>query len=235
MPKTRDPGYALDGLTACTRCPRLVACREHVGDKPAKGFTKPDYWAKPVPAFGDADPRLLVLGLAPGAHGANRTGRPFTGDAAGTWLYPALYEFGFATGPKSVSRDDGLRLLGARITNAVKCVPPGNKPTPEETATCAPYLAEELAQFKNLRVVLALGSIATQSYARWAAARGLITKPSAIVFSHGGELPLANGHVLITSYHCSRQNTNTGRLTRPMWNQVFARAREIIDLQSQKQ
>lgn len=225
---TATPAYDLATLTECRRCPRLVACRESVGKKPAKGYTPADYWGKPVPAFGDPDPRLLVLGLAPGAHGANRSGRPFTGDAAGTWLYPALYKFGFANRPTSVSRDDGLELFGARITNVVKCVPPGNKPTPEETTTCAPYLAEELALHKNVRVVVALGAISKQSYARWAAGQGLIPKPSALEFAHGAEVKLANGHQLIMSYHCSRQNTNTGRLTQPMFEQVFARARAIL-------
>lgn len=230
MAKVNDIApYDIAALTECRRCPRLVACRENVGRKPAKGYTTADYWGKPVPAFGDPDPRLLVLGLAPGAHGANRSGRPFTGDAAGTWLYPALFKFGFSNRPTSVSRDDGLALYGARITNVVKCVPPGNKPTPEETATCAPYLAEELKLHKNVRVVLALGSISTQSYARWAAAQRLVERPSAVAFAHGAELVLRNGHHLITSYHCSRQNTNTGRLTQTMFEQVFARARAILE------
>jgi uracil-DNA glycosylase family 4 len=196
--------------------------------KPAKGFTKADYWGKPVPAFGDPDPRLLVLGLAPGAHGANRSGRPFTGDAAGVWLYAALHKFGFASKPVSVSRDDGLVLTGARISNVVKCVPPANKPLPAEVQNCAPFLDDELARFRNLKVVIALGAISAGGYARWAARQGLIAKPSAIAFGHAAEYPLANGHHLILSYHCSRQNTNTGRLTVPMFESVFARAKEVV-------
>jgi uracil-DNA glycosylase family 4 len=216
-------------LIGCTRCERLVACRETIPNKPAKGFTAADYWSKPVPGFGDPKARLLILGLAPGAHGANRSGRPFTGDAAGTWLYPALHKFGFANQPESTHRGDGLVLRGAYITNAVKCVPPGNRPLPAEQANCVPYLQDELDTMKDLRVILPLGGIALQAYLQWAVARSHLKKRSLVPFAHGGEYPLPNGHHLVMSYHCSRLNTNTGRLTLPMFEAVFARARQIID------
>ncbi len=219
----------LKQLLGCKRCPRMVDCRETVRFKPAKGFTPADYWSRPVPAFGDADPRLLVLGLAPGAHGANRSGRSFTGDAAGNWLYPALFKFGFSSQSTSTSLTDGLILHDARITNVVKCVPPGNKPTPEEVQNCAPFLFEELHQLRSVRVVITLGAISLRSYLLWAQKHGMIEKLSRCPFAHGAELVLPNGHHLLMSYHCSRQNTNTGRLTLPMFEGVFKRAREILD------
>ena len=197
----------------CTLCPRLAAFldegkRQH-----------PDYFCAPVPPFGDPDARLLLVGLAPGFHGANATGRPFTGDYAGILLYETLFEVGLSTGPVSVSADDQLRLLDCRISNSVKCVPPGNKPLPIEIANCNRYLAAELATLRPGTVLLALGAIA-----HGAVLRALGLKPSFAAFAHGAEHELPRGLRLIDSYHCSRYNTNTRRLTPEMFKQVVARA-----------
>ena len=221
--------YSLRELTQCRHCPRLVEWREAVARKPAKGFTAADYWSKPVPGFGDPQARLLVLGLAPGAQGANRSGRPFTGDAAGTWLYPALFAFGFSNQPQSTHREDGLLLRDAYITNLVKCVPPANKPLPAEIAMCAPYLALEFQDFTSLRVILTLGNLAWQAYWKWAYHQGLTDRPLPHRFAHGAMVEGPHEHTIIASYHCSRQNTNTGRLTRPMFDEVFAQARHCLD------
>ena len=198
---------------ACRRCPRLAAFLE-------EGRARhPDYHCAPVAPFGDPQPRVLVVGLAPGFHGANASGRPFTGDFAGVLLYETLHAFGLASAPVSASRDDGLRLIGCRITNAVKCVPPANKPTPAEIATCNVYLARELESLRPGAVVLALGAIAHGAVLR---ARGL--KASACAFAHGAEHVLPDGRVLLDSYHCSRYNTQTRRLTPAMFRAVVARA-----------
>ena len=206
--ETYDPG--------CTRCPRLAAFLREIRKR------HPDYWARPVPSFGVADPRIVIVGLAPGLHGANRTGRPFTGDYAGILLYRTLYDAGLATRAQSESADDALRLRHARIVNSVKCVPPGNKPLPEEIRTCNGYLAAELKGLKHVRVVLALGRIAHDAFLR---ATG--RKLSAFPFAHGREHPLDEGGCLIDSYHCSRYNTSTRRLTPPMFEKVIARACEL--------
>lgn len=202
---------------ACRRCPRLADfladCRRE----------RPGYFAAPVPPFGVADPPLLIVGLAPGMHGANRTGRPFTGDYAGELLYRTLHELGFADRAQSVSADDGLRLSRARITNAVKCLPPANKPTPAEIRACNRFLAHEIAEHSNLRVVLALGRIAHD-----AVLDALQLKRSSAVFGHAREHALPGGRVLIDSYHCSRYNTQTRRLTPEMFRAVLARARELL-------
>jgi uracil-DNA glycosylase family 4 len=182
----------------------------------------PDYWARPVPSFGAADPRIIIVGLAPGLHGANRTGRPFTGDYAGELLYRTLYEAGLATGPVSVSADDGLKLRHARIVNSVKCVPPGNKPLPDEIRSCNAYLKAEIASLKGARVVLALGRVGHDAFLM---ASGL--KRSRFPFGHGSEHRLDETRYLIDSYHCSRYNTSTGVLTEPMFRQVVARACEL--------
>ncbi len=197
----------------CRRCARLAG---FLGEVRAR---HPDYWAHPVPSFGAADPRILIVGLAPGLHGANRTGRPFTGDYAGILLYQTLHEAGLASHPHSQSRDDGLKLRHARIVNSVKCVPPQNKPTPAEIRTCNAYLREELARLARVRVVLALGRIAHEAFLR---ASGL--KPSAFPFAHGREHPLQDGRTLLDSYHCSRYNTSTRRLTPEMFRRVVGRA-----------
>jgi uracil-DNA glycosylase family 4 len=200
----------------CTLCPRLASFL-------AEGKQQyPAYYCRPVPPFGDAAARLLIVGLAPGFHGANATGRPFTGDYAGILLYETLYEFGLSTGPQSVSVDDGLQLLDCRISNSVKCVPPGNKPLPVEIATCNRYLANELATVRDGTVLLALGAIA-----HGAALRALGLKPGGYKFAHAAEHELPRGMRLIDSYHCSRYNTNTRRLTAEMFRAVVGRAAEL--------
>lgn len=199
----------------CTRCPRLAGFLGEIRER------YPDYWAGPVPSFGAADPRILIVGLAPGLHGANRTGRPFTGDYAGVLLYKTLHEAGLATRGQSDSADDGLRLRNARIINSVKCVPPQNKPYPDEIRRCNEFLKAELGGLKHVRVVLALGRIAHDAFLM---ATG--RKRAGFPFVHGREHPLGEGVYLIDSYHCSRYNTSTGRLTAPMFKQVVGRACE---------
>ena len=200
----------------CSRCTRLAGFLAEVRGR------YPDYWARPVPSFGVADPRILIVGLAPGLHGANRTGRPFTGDYAGILLYQTLYDAGLATRAQSETRDDALKLRHTRIINSVKCVPPQNKPTPEEIRTCNGYLRAELEQMRHVRVVLALGRIGHEAFLR---ASGL--KPAAFPFGHGREHALQDGRMLLDSYHCSRYNTSTRRLTAAMFAAVVARACEV--------
>jgi uracil-DNA glycosylase family 4 len=201
----------------CTDCPRLAAFLEE-GRK-----QYPDYYCAPVAPFGDRKAHLIIVGLAPGFHGANATGRPFTGDYAGVLLYQTLHKFGFANKPESIHRNDGLKLIDARITNAVKCVPPENKPLPIEIATCNHYLQAELAAAPKNVVLLALGSIGHN-----AILRTLGLKVSDYKFGHGAEFKLPGGQTLIDSYHCSRYNTNTRRLTEEMFEAVFARAKQLI-------
>jgi uracil-DNA glycosylase len=203
----------------CTRCPRLAAFLRQTRHE------NPDYWARPVPSFGAAQPRLLIVGLAPGMHGANRTGRPFTGDHAGILLYGTLHEAGLATAPTSQSAQDALQLLNTRIANAVKCVPPQNKPLPAEIRTCNAYLAEELRQLEGVRVLLALGRVAHEAVLM---ARGLAR--GRYPFGHGREYALTATQYLIDSYHCSRYNTATRRLTAEMFRAVVARACELAGL-----
>ncbi len=197
----------------CPLCPRLAAFRA------ANRAALPAYFNAPVPSFGGPAPWLLIVGLAPGLHGANRTGRPFTGDYAGDLLYDTLLSFGLATGSYGKSPDDGLTLVGCRIANAVRCVPPQNKPTPEEARTCLPFLKAEIAENPNLRAIVALGGIAHA-----AVLSALGAKKSAHPFAHGAAHPLPGGLTLFDSYHCSRYNTNTRRLTPDMFRAVFARA-----------
>jgi len=194
----------------CRRCPRLVAFLDDVR------AANPGYFCRPVPPFGAADAALLVVGLAPGMHGANASGRPFTGDHAGILLYETLHAYGFASQPVGKARGDGLTLAGCRITNAVKCLPPENKPAPSEMRACNGYLAADLAALPAGGAILALGRIAHD-----ATLRALRMKPAAFAFAHGARHPLANGAALFDSYHCSRYNTNTGRLTAPMFRAVF--------------
>ena len=202
---------------ACRRCARLTAFLDAVH------LQKPAYHCRPVAPFGDPYARLLIVGLAPGLHGANRTGRPFTGDHAGVLLYQTLHKFGFAGGPISIAADDGLQLLDARITNSVKCVPPANKPLPLEIKTCNDFLRAELAQSPNVRVSLALGAIA-----HGAMLRAYDLAPGAHRFAHAAEHHLSGGRVLLDSYHCSRYNTQTRRLTTSMFEGVIGRARDLI-------
>jgi uracil-DNA glycosylase family 4 len=197
----------------CTLCPRLASFLAKTVHE------NPDYYCKPVPPFGDPQPRLLIVGLAPGMHGANRTGRPFTGDYAGILLYESLHAVGLASAPVSVDRADGLELSDARITNAVKCLPPDNKPLPVEIKTCNRYLAAELETLKSVKSILALGTVAHD-----AVLMALGLKKSAAKFGHGNEHELPGGRRMIDSYHCSRYNTQTRRLTAPMFREVLQRA-----------
>jgi uracil-DNA glycosylase family 4 len=215
-------------LTGCRTCPRLVAWREAVAAEKRAAFRDQTYWGRPVPAFGDPAARVLVLGLAPAAHGANRTGRMFTGDRSGDWLYRALYQTGFASQAASLSRDDGLTLEGAYITAAARCAPPDNKPTPEEIRNCRPYLERELDLLRNVRVVVALGKIAFDNYLDVLKARGVIRSRAAFAFGHNRRFRIAPGQpVLISSYHPSQQNTSTGKLTEEMLLEVFRAARKL--------
>lgn len=201
----------------CRQCPRLASFLDEVKSQ------YPEYHAAPVAPFGDDDPALLIVGLAPGMHGANATGRPFTGDYSGVMLYETLYKFGFSSAPGSHSLDDGLQLLNCRITNAVKCLPPQNKPETAEIKLCNPFLTEELKVLQSGSVVLALGTIAHA-----AVLRALELKPVAFKFGHGEEHELTEGLRMIDSYHCSRYNTQTKRLTEVMFHGVFARAKEMV-------
>lgn len=207
----------------CRLCPRLVAWREQVAREPRPAFREQDYWARPLPGLGTVHARLLVLGLAPAAHGGNRTGRIFTGDRSGDWLFRALHRAGFANQPTSISRDDGLEVWDTYIAAAVRCAPPANKPLPEETANCAPYLDRELALLTGLRVVIALGEFAQRRV--WSSL-GVGRRPR---FAHGAEAPLVGGRTLLTSYHPSQRNTFTGLLTEEMFDSVFARARSLLE------
>ena len=217
-------------VVGCVRCPRLVAHREAIGRVQRRAYRGQEYWSKPVPAFGDPAARLLIVGLAPGAHGANRTGRMFTGDRSGEFLYRALWEAGFANRPESISRDDELQLQDAYITAAARCAPPDNKPAREEMWNCRSFLARELTLLENVRVVVLLGGIALDAYLSVLQDSGLIRSRAPFRFAHqalytthpGGPLALA-------SYHPSQQNTSTKRLTRAMLREVFVRARQLIE------
>jgi uracil-DNA glycosylase family 4 len=191
-------------------------------------FADWDYWGKPVPGLGDPGARLLIVGLAPAAHGGNRTGRMFTGDSSGDWLYQALHRFGFASQPHSRSRDDGLTLTDCYITAAARCAPPGNRPTPAELSRCRPYLTAELRLLRCLRVVVVLGRIAHESYLKAAGSWDNLSPADRPRFAHGAAHPLPGGQHLVSSYHPSRQNTNTGRLTREMWWGVFEQVRALL-------
>ncbi len=218
-------------VVRCARCPELRAYTATVARERKRAHRECTYWGKPVPAFGDPRARVMLVGLAPGAHGSNRTGRPFTGDASGDFLYPALYRAGFASQPKAVDRNDGLRLHDALITAAVRCAPPKNKPTPAELRNCFPYLVQEFDALARLRVMVALGAVAFSAILKVLRERDFIVTPSGIAFAHGAELSAAKGrrHVaVIASYHPSRQNTNTGKLTVPMFDTIFRRANEIL-------
>ncbi|MGH7895690.1 MAG: uracil-DNA glycosylase [Candidatus Binatia bacterium] len=216
-------------MESCRACPRLVAHRERVAIERVARFRAWPYWGRPVPGFGDARARLLVVGLAPAAHGGNRTGRIFTGDESGNWLYRALHGVGFANQPTSTDRDDGLSLRDAYVTAVARCAPPGNRPTPDEIAACRPFLLEELRSLRRLAVVVVLGRIAHDGFLAAERARGHLLPTPAPRFGHGAEHRLPSGLVLLCSYHPSQQNTFTGRLTRPMLDAVFNRARVVLD------
>ncbi len=224
-------------VVACERCPRLRAYCANIGQTKRRAYMDWEYWARPVPSFGDPRARVLIVGLAPGAHGSNRTGRPFTGDGSGDFLYPVLQEAGFASQPKAISREDGMRLHDLWITAVVRCAPPDNKPLPEELHNCAPYLDEEIALLPRLRVVVCLGKIAFDGYTEHLRRTGQIASRRGLVFAHGAEYAvpqenspqgnLSGPRHLLASYHPSLQNTNTGRLTRAMFLRIFQRAREL--------
>jgi uracil-DNA glycosylase family 4 len=210
-------------VAACRRCPRLVAWRELVAREKRAAFRDQTYWGRPVPGFGDPAAGMLILGLAPAAHGGNRTGRIFTGDRSGDWLFGSLYRTGFANQPTSVHRDDGLRLTDCYVTAPVKCAPPDNKPLPQERDNCAPWLDAELSLLPTIRVVVALGSFAWDVALRHLGP--VRPKPR---FGHLAEAALPHGRRLLGSYHVSQQNTQTGRLTEPMLDGVFRRARALL-------
>lgn len=219
-----------DTIVRCTRCPELRAYAAEVARIRKREHRDCVYWAKPVPGFGGPQARLMLVGLAPGAHGSNRTGRPFTGDASGAFMYPALYRAGLASQPHATSRDDGLRLFDTFITAAVRCAPPHNKPTPQELRNCFPYLLQEFDVLRRLRVMIGLGSIGFAAILRVLRERGFA--PAKVAFAHGAELTATNGKRTITviaSYHPSRQNTNTGKLTVSMFDAVFKRANQILN------
>jgi uracil-DNA glycosylase family 4 len=223
-PRGSGPG-ALERLeveiVSCRACPRLVAWREEVAITRRAAFRDEEYWARPVPGFGDPDASIVVVGLAPAAHGGNRTGRVFTGDRSGDWLFGALFRTGLANQPESVGRGDGLRLQGAWISACVRCAPPANRPTPAERDRCFPFLVQELELLPSLRVLVVLGHFSYDVVCR---AFGVTGRPK---FGHGVEVKVANGRTLICSYHPSQQNTFTGKLTEPMLDAVFSRAVEL--------
>ena len=215
-------------VVSCRRCPRLVCWREQAAREKRAAYQNEQYWGRPVPSFGDAQARVLICGLAPAAHGGNRTGRIFTGDRSGDWLFAALHRAGFANQPTSTHRNDGLRLTDCYVTACVRCAPPENCPTPRERDNCLPYLVEELSLLSRVRVVVCLGSFAWDGALRALAARGLITKPRPR-FAHGAEAVIGP-YTLIGSYHPSQQNTFTGRLTTAMLDRIFRRARILAKL-----
>lgn len=213
-------------IPSCRLCPRLNVWREQTARDKVARFRQWDYWGRPVPSFGQEDARLLVVGLAPAAHGANRTGRMFTGDRSGEWLYGALHRHGFASHPQSNHRQDPLRLIDCYITAVIHCAPPSNRPSPQEIRNCRPYLQFEWDRLKRVRVVLALGRIAFDNV--WDLYRGnrRARRPR---FAHGLEVPLSGDRLLLASFHPSQQNTFTGKLTQPMFDSVFRRIRQAID------
>jgi uracil-DNA glycosylase family 4 len=217
-------------ITVCRRCPRLRDYTAEVARVRRRAYREWEYWGKPVPSFGDPAARVLILGLAPGAHGSNRTGRMFTGDRSGDTLYSVLYRTGFASQPFSGSRDDGLQLRGAYITAACHCAPPGNKPLPQEIRNCRPYFERELALLTDLKVVVALGKIAFDNYLDVLKARGAIASRAPFVFGHNRQIRTGAAQpVLVSSYHPSQQNTSTGKLTAKMLADVFRRARKLAE------
>ena len=208
-------------------CPRLVRWREEVAKEKTARFKNWNYWGKPVPGLGDPDARLLIVGLAPAAHGGNRTGRMFTGDRSGDWLFRALHKFGFANQPASTSRDDGLILQDCYITASVRCAPPENKPLPVEAQNCRQFLLKELQLLSNVRVIVALGKFASDALFESFRKLAMTTAKKRPVFSHGKEFSLNNDQTLISSFHPSQQNTFTGKLTEPMFDRIFRRARAL--------
>lgn len=218
-------------VIACEKCPRLRRHCLKIATEKRRAFANETYWGRPVPGFGKPNANLVIIGLAPAAHGANRTGRVFTGDRSGDWLYRALHKAGFANQPNSSHRDDGLKLHHAYVTATVKCAPPDNKPTPEEIESCLPYLRAELAELKEASVYLALGKIGFDQGWNLFKEKGLTSGPRP-EFKHLGEVKLKDGSWLLASYHPSQQNTFTGKLTEPMFDAVFTRAKELTQVTS---
>ena len=224
-------------VIACTNCARLVEYRQTVARVKRRMYREQEYWGRPLPGFGDPEARVLLVGLAPAAHGGNRTGRMFTGDRSGDWLYGTLHKFGFANQPTSRDRGDGLAIQDVYVTAALRCAPPANKPLREELVACRPYLLGELSLLKRLRVIVALGKIAFDAYlVTWesgdahlsAGEDGLLLPTPRPRFGHGATYALPNGVTLVASYHPSQQNTQTGRLTRPMFEDIFATVRQLL-------
>jgi uracil-DNA glycosylase family 4 len=220
--------YLQKQIITCTQCPRLVAWREQVAREKTKRFAGEEYWGKPIPSFGDPAARLLIVGLAPAAHGGNRTGRMFTGDRSGDWLFRALHKAGFANQPTSSHRDDGLKLTDCYITATLRCAPPQNKPTPKEIANCRPYLLREIMLLKSVRVILGLGKIGfDNALSAFTEAYDLDLSPRP-QFAHGAEYALTSRLTLLGTFHPSQQNTFTGKLTEAMFDRIFRRVRQLL-------
>lgn len=219
-------------VITCDRCERLRSYCEAIAATKRRAYLGEDYWGRPVPGFGDPKARVFLIGLAPGAHGANRTGRVFTGDKSGEWLYRALFETGFASAPESVRANDGLELNDCYISCSVKCAPPDNKPLPGEILDCRPYLERELLLLRRVEVIVALGRLAFDNYLDIAKARGLIASRSGLLFVHNGVHRIPGSPVLVSSFHPSQQNTSTGKLTRAMLASVFLKVRQLLESSS---
>lgn len=218
-------------VVRCTKCTELRLYCEQIAAEKKRAYRDWTYWGKPVPAFGDPNARVVLVGLAPGAHGSNRTGRMFTGDASGDFLYPALHRAGFATQPSAVSMDDGMQLRDCFITAAVRCAPPQNKPTPQEMHNCFPYLVREFQELARMQVIVGLGAIGTKAAIDALKQLGYTISPTPWRFGHGAEMTAANGKrriLIVASFHPSRQNTNTGKLTASMFDAIFARVRALV-------
>jgi uracil-DNA glycosylase len=222
-------GEVEDAVITCERCPRLREWCLQVARERRRMYQDQEYWGRPVPGFGDADALLLIVGLAPAAHGGNRTGRVFTGDSSGNWLYATLHEFDFANQPASTGRGDSMRLTDVYVTAAARCAPPANRPTPQEIANCREYLVAEIGLLRRMRFVLTLGHVAHEAWLRAAGHWARMTPAQRPKFAHGATAVMPDGVRLACSYHPSQQNTNTGRLTRAMWNDVFRLARSWVD------
>jgi uracil-DNA glycosylase family 4 len=227
-PENPTLGQLNSEIISCRRCPRLVEWREKVAREKVARFSSRDYWGKPVPGFGDPDARVLIVGLAPAAHGANRTGRMFTGDRSGEWLYRSLYKFGFSNQESSDSTDDGLKLTDCYITAVIRCAPPANKPLPGEIENCKPYLLDEITLLRNVRVIISLGKIPFDNTLASLTGLGIANFDRRPKFGHGAKVRVNEGLTVIASYHPSQQNTFTGKLTRPMFESVFRNARRLL-------
>jgi uracil-DNA glycosylase family 4 len=218
-----------DAVIACERCPRLRAYCTAIAREKKRAFRDQEYWGRPVPGYGDRRARLLCIGLAPAAHGGNRTGRVFTGDSSGSWLYEALHRHGFANQPFSTGRGDGLRLTDCYVTAAARCAPPANRPTPVELDRCQEYLEQEIRILTRVRIVVTLGRIGHERFLKASGWHARLPPRERPPFGHGVQSTLPDGRIVLCSYHPSRQNTNTGKLTLEMWHAIFARARELVD------